>query len=122
MNTIDYQITAHWSPEDDAYEANVLALHGCLAYGATPSEAVSEVLIAAELWLEAARVHGKPIPRPDATRERLASLAPILNMSRLAREAGVPVQTIASKLKRGTALTDAERISVARVLSAHGVA
>ncbi len=121
MNPIDYQITVRWSPVDEAYEAGVPALHGCIAYGSSPAEAVSEVGIAAELWLAAAEEHGKKVPRPDATRERLASLAPILNMSRISREAGIPMTTIASKLKRGTPLTDEERNSVSRVLAAHGV-
>ena len=121
MNTIhNYQINVRWSPEDDAFEAGIPAL-GCIAYGDSAAEAVSEVLVAGELWIEAAEAYGKSIPRPDVTRERLVSLAPILNMSRVAREAGIPVQTIASKLKRGTALTDSERASVERVLSAHGV-
>ena len=45
----------------------------------------------------------------------------ILNMSRVAREPGIPVQTIATKIKRGTPLSDVERESVSRVLAAHGV-
>ena len=122
MNTIlNYQITVRWSQQDESFEASIPALHGCLAYADSAVEAVTEVLIAAELWLQAAAEHGKIIPRPDATRERLASLAPILNMSRVAREAGIPVQTIATKIKRGTPLSDVERESVSRVLAAHGV-
>ncbi len=122
MNTIhNYQINVRWSLEDEAFEASIPALHGCLAYGDSAGDAVSEVLVAGELWIDAATEHGKSIPRPDVTRERLVALAPILNMSRIAREAGIPVTTIASKLQRGTALTDYERISVERVLSAHGL-
>lgn len=122
MNTIhNYQINVRWSPEDEAFEAGIPALHGCIAYGESAAEAVSEVLVAGELWIEAAAAHGKSIPRTDVTRERLAALAPILNLSRIAREAGIPMSTIASKLKRGTALTDSERLSVERVLASHGV-
>ena len=117
----NYQINVRWSPDDEAFEASVPALRGCIAYGEDAAEAVTELLIAAELWIEAATAHGKTIPQADATRERLASLVPILNMSRIAREAGISVQTMASKLKRGTPWTEAERESVSRVLSAHGV-
>jgi predicted RNase H-like HicB family nuclease len=36
----------------------------CSAFGATPSEALAELTIAREAWLEAAHQEGKPIPRP----------------------------------------------------------
>lgn len=121
MKAMPYQITIRWSEEDQAYQAAVPALRGCLAYGDSPGEAVDEVNTAAELWLEAARRHCKPIPRPDSTLERLTALAPILNMSALAREASISAQTIASKMKRGTPLTEAEQGAVERVLASHGL-
>ncbi len=46
---------------------------------------------------------------------RLADLAPILNLSALAREAGVNVQTLQSKIRRRTPLTADE---TARLVSA----
>ncbi len=39
---------------------------------------------------------------------RLASLAPILNLSALAREAGINIQTLQAKIRRRTPLTGAE--------------
>jgi len=36
----------------------------CSAFGDTPQEALAEVLVAKEAWLEAARELGKPIPPP----------------------------------------------------------
>lgn len=124
MNTetnIPYQITVRWSAADESYEAAVPALRTCIAYGDTPEEAVREVTTAAELWLEAAAKHGKPIPKPDASLERLTTMAPVLNLSAIAREAKISVQTLASKLKRGTPLNQEEAEQIATVLESYGV-
>lgn len=119
--TLLYQITVRWSAADESYEAAVPALRTCIAYGATPAGAVREVMTAANLWLKAAGADGKPIPAPDVSRERLESLAPLLNISALAREAKMSVQTLASKLKRGTPLNDDETSRVAGVLQSYGM-
>ncbi|NJM36873.1 MAG: type II toxin-antitoxin system HicB family antitoxin [Akkermansiaceae bacterium] len=74
---LPYQITIAWSAEDEGFVASVPALGGCIAYGETAEEAVREIQIAAELWLEVAEKRGKTIPTPDATLERIAALAPI---------------------------------------------
>ncbi len=118
---LPYQITVAWSERDEAWEARVPALRHCLAYGDTPQKAVKEVTVAAGLWLEAAEATGKPIPKPDLNLERLAALAPVLNLSEVARCAGLSVQTLASKLKRGTPLTEDEAASVGQALQAYGV-
>ncbi len=93
-----------------------------MAFGDTPEDASREILIAAELWLEATAANGYPAPKPDATLSRIAALAPILKLSRVAKEAGISAQTLASKIKRGTPLCDAEQESVSRVLASHGLA
>ncbi len=63
----DYLILVFWSEEDQAYIADIPDLKSCSAWGDTPEEAVREVLVAKEAWLEAAREHGKPIPSPHLT-------------------------------------------------------
>ena len=60
----DYHINVFYSDEDDCYIADIPDLEGCSASGDTPEEAVAEVQIAKELWLDAAREIGKPIPPP----------------------------------------------------------
>ena len=60
----DYHINVFWSDEDECYIADIPDLRYCSAHGSTPQEALAEVLIARELWLEVAREQGKPIPRP----------------------------------------------------------
>ena len=63
---IYYPIVVYHTPEDDGYFARVPALPGCTAHGETPDEAVREALVAQELWVEAARARGLPLPEPAA--------------------------------------------------------
>ena len=60
----DYHINVFWSVEDKTYIADIPDLKYCSAHGTTPQAALSQVLIAKEAWLEAAKENGKPIPRP----------------------------------------------------------
>ncbi|HMT43833.1 MAG TPA: type II toxin-antitoxin system HicB family antitoxin [Chakrabartia sp.] len=62
--THHYHINLFWSSEDGCWIADVPDLMGCSAHGETPAEAVDEVAIAIELWIESARAHGDPIPEP----------------------------------------------------------
>jgi predicted RNase H-like HicB family nuclease len=60
----DYHINVMWSDEDECYVADIPDLKYCSAFGDTPQEALAEVLVAKELWLETAREEGKPTPPP----------------------------------------------------------
>ena len=60
----DYHINIFYSEEDVAYVADIPDLDACSALGVTPEEALSEVEKAKRLWLEAARLAGKPVPTP----------------------------------------------------------
>ena len=60
----DYQINVFYSEDDEAYIADIPDLKYCSAHGATPQEALEQVLIAKEAWLEVAREEGLPIPEP----------------------------------------------------------
>jgi hypothetical protein len=53
------------------------------------------------------------------TVERLAQLAPILNLSAVSREAGMSVQTLQSKIRRRTPLTGEETRRIIDVLKRH---
>jgi len=61
----DYAIELFWSDEDGCYVAEVPDLFSCSATGATPEEALAEVLAAKAAWLESALEHGDPIPEPS---------------------------------------------------------
>ncbi len=60
----DYHINIFYSEEDGGYIADVPDLVACSAFGETPSEALTEVEKAKQIWIEAARAEGKPVPSP----------------------------------------------------------
>lgn len=60
-----YPIEVSWSEEDQSWIADVPDLAFCTAHGPTPHEAVEEVELAAEAWLQAASTAGRPIPEPS---------------------------------------------------------
>jgi predicted RNase H-like HicB family nuclease len=59
-----YTIIVFWSEEDAAWVADVPDLKSCSAFGNSPEDAVSEVRVAMDAWLETARDAGLPIPEP----------------------------------------------------------
>jgi predicted RNase H-like HicB family nuclease len=60
----DYHINIFYSERDQGYVADIPDLKYCSAFGHTPAEALAELEIARELWLETARETGMPIPEP----------------------------------------------------------
>ena len=60
----DYHINVFYNEENEGYIADIPDLKHCSAFGTTPEEALREVLKAKKAWLESARAHGKPIPKP----------------------------------------------------------
>jgi len=59
-----YHINLFYSLEDEGYIADVPDLWPCSAFGETPQQALDEVLIAIEGWLETAREKSIAIPEP----------------------------------------------------------
>ena len=60
----NYHINIFYSVEDEGFIADIPDLKFCSAFGETPEEALSEVLIAQKLWLEAAKETDREIPEP----------------------------------------------------------
>jgi predicted RNase H-like HicB family nuclease len=60
----DYHINVFYSDEDEGYIADIPDLEYCSAFGETPEDAVREVMLAKQAWIEAATAAGKPIPPP----------------------------------------------------------
>lgn len=58
----DYAINVFYSEEDECWVATIPDLWPCSAFGDTPQEALAEVLVAKEGWLETAQAHDMPIP------------------------------------------------------------
>lgn len=59
-----YAIEIFYSEDDEGYIAVVPELRGCSAFGETEEEALGEVKVSIELWLETAKITGKYIPKP----------------------------------------------------------
>ncbi len=69
MKRVDrYPRTVFWSDEDGGYIAIVPDLPGCSAFGETREEALVEIEVAAEGWIEVANELGNPIPEPTIPR------------------------------------------------------
>jgi predicted RNase H-like HicB family nuclease len=58
----DYHINILYSEEDGGYIADIPDLEACSAFGLTPEDALKEVQIAKDAWIEAARSEGKADP------------------------------------------------------------
>ena len=60
----DYHINVFYSEGDEGYVADIPDLDSCSAFGDTPQEALTEVLLARDAWLAVARETGRDIPSP----------------------------------------------------------
>ena len=61
---IKYEIILYWSREDEAFIAEVPELPGCAADGRTYQEAVANIEVVIEEWVETAQALGRSIPTP----------------------------------------------------------
>jgi predicted RNase H-like HicB family nuclease len=59
-----YEVIIYWSEIDNAYIAEVPELPGCMADGKTYAEALGNVEIIIDEWVETARSLGRTIPVP----------------------------------------------------------
>ncbi len=61
---IKYQVILYWSEDDQAFIAEVPELPGCMADGENYQDALANVEVIIEEWLETARELGREIPVP----------------------------------------------------------
>jgi predicted RNase H-like HicB family nuclease len=59
-----YELIIYWSEEDNSFVVEVPELPGCAADGETYIEALQNVQIVMQEWIEAAQELGRPIPQP----------------------------------------------------------
>lgn len=59
-----YEVIIYWSKDDEAFVAEVPELAGCAADGATYHEALTNVEVVIQEWIETAKEIGRPIPEP----------------------------------------------------------
>jgi len=61
---VKYEVIIYWSEEDKAFIAEVPELPGCAADGASYQEALVNVEVVIQEWIETAKELGRPIPEP----------------------------------------------------------
>lgn len=59
-----YEIILYWSEEDQAFIAQVPELPGCAADGKTYTEALQNVEIIMQQWIETAKELRRSVPEP----------------------------------------------------------
>jgi predicted RNase H-like HicB family nuclease/predicted RNA binding protein YcfA (HicA-like mRNA interferase family) len=64
MGRRDYHINIFYSEEDACYVADLPDFEFCSAFGDTTEEALAELKVAKEGWMETAKKAGIPIPEP----------------------------------------------------------
>ncbi len=57
-----YSISIKWSDEDNGFMATVPELPGLSAFGGNQAEALSELAVAAQVYLESLKKSGMPVP------------------------------------------------------------
>lgn len=65
-----YEIIIYWSQADEAFIAEVPELPGCAADGKTYKDALANVELIIQEWLETAKQLGRPIPAHACLRIR----------------------------------------------------
>jgi predicted RNase H-like HicB family nuclease len=63
-NKLKYEIIIYWSEEDQAYIAEAPELAGCAADGKTYREALANVEVIIQEWIETAKQLKRSIPEP----------------------------------------------------------
>lgn len=64
MNDIKYELIIYWSVQDESFIVEVPELSGCKADGETYEEAIANVRLTINNWIETAIGLGREIPKP----------------------------------------------------------
>lgn len=64
MDNHKYEIIIYWSDKDNSFIAEVPELAGCMADGSTAEEALANVQVVIDEWIETARSINREIPQP----------------------------------------------------------
>ena len=59
-----YSILIQYDSRDRIYVASIPELQGCMAHGSSQEEAIREINIALDLWIETAKEYGLELPSP----------------------------------------------------------
>lgn len=125
-NTIkDYPVQTYWDERAGYYVAEILEIPTCAADGATATEAYTNLEVTFAVLKEAYQEEKLPFPaansRLPVSVAELTTASQLVKVAQIAKRAGIPVQTLAAKVKRGTELSVGESHKIARALSDYGV-
>lgn len=67
-----YEIIIYWSDEDKSFIAEVPELPGCMSDGETHADAIKNVQLIIEEWIETAKKLGRKIPKPKGRKLQYA--------------------------------------------------
>ena len=115
-----YTIRTFYSPDDEGFISTFAEIPSLSAFGETASESLQELEQVYSSLQELEKLGKVELPTPYST-ESLAQTAKLLNISELARQSNLPVQTLASKIKRGTALAKEEMQAISHTLQSAGI-
>ena len=59
-----YELIIYWSDDDQSFIVEVPELPGCMADGKSYQDAVANVEVVVQEWLDTARAEGRAIPAP----------------------------------------------------------
>ena len=60
----EYHVNIFYSEEDEGFIADIPDLQYCSAFGKTRQDALEQVEIAKNIWIESATAEGRSIPEP----------------------------------------------------------
>lgn len=61
----EYSVFIQYDPIDKIFVASVPELPGCMAHGETKEEALKEIEVVKDMWIESALEDGEKIPEPS---------------------------------------------------------
>ena len=61
---LKYEVIVYWSNDDKAFIAEMPELPGCMSDGKTPQDAMKNINIVAQEWIDTAHAQGRPVPKP----------------------------------------------------------
>ena len=64
MSKYKYEVIIYWSDEDKAYIVEVPELAGCMSDGNTYEEAIQNIQVIIDEWIETAKSLSREIPMP----------------------------------------------------------
>lgn len=109
-----FAVKVAWSDDDGCFYASVPSLPGILFDAPTAAGALKGVRPLIREVLEIRAERNASIPEPDAVMADIRRLRPLLNLSKLAKESGVPRATLGTCLRRGTELAPEQADAVRR--------